>query len=63
MPRHPLYLLFGLVVLAAFGAAQYRGWSMLRTNEVRDVPRTVRDNPGAYRPHYAGSSGRSMGGK
>lgn len=57
-----LYFVFGLAVLALLGYAEYRGWSMLRTNEVRNVTPTVRDNPGAYRPHYYGS-GRYVGGK
>ncbi|HEX2188881.1 MAG TPA: hypothetical protein VHG51_08290 [Longimicrobiaceae bacterium] len=56
------YLLFGTAVLSLLGLAEYRGWSMLRTNEVRNVPTSVRDNPGAYRPHYYGS-GRYVGGK
>jgi hypothetical protein len=56
------YLGFGLLVLALLGAAEYRGWSLLRTSEVRDVPRSVRDNPGAYRPIYYGA-GRYHGGK
>ncbi len=63
MLNHLRYLLFGLVVVATFGMAQYRGWSFLRTNEVRNVPRSVRDNPGAYRPTYSGASGRYMRGK
>jgi hypothetical protein len=57
-----IYLVYGLAVLALLGFAEYRGWSMLRTNEVRNVAPTVRDNPGAYRPHYYGS-GRYVGGK
>lgn len=57
-----LYLVFGMAVLSLLGLAEYRGWSMLRTNEVRNVPTSVRDNPGAYRPHYYGS-GRYVGGK
>ena len=57
------YLLFGLLVVGLFGTAQYRGWSLLRTNEVQSVPRSVRDNPGAYRPHYAGRAGRILRGK
>ncbi len=57
-----LYLVFGTAVLSLLGLAEYRGWSMLRTNEVRNVPTSVRDNPGAYRPHYYGS-GRYVGGK
>lgn len=57
-----LYLVFGIAVLYLLGLAEYRGWSLLRTNEVRNVPTSVRDNPGAYRPHYYGS-GRYVGGK
>lgn len=57
-----LYMVFGLAVLALLGYAEYRGLSMLRTNEVRNVPPSVRDNPGAYRPIYYGS-GRYVGGK
>ena len=63
MLSHLRYLLFGLLVVGGFGFAQYRGLSLLRTNEVKNVPRTVRNNPGAYRPHYAGRVGRSLGGK
>lgn len=60
--RHPLYVLYGISLLMFTGLAEYRGWSLLRVDEVRDVPRSVRDNPGAYRPHYAGN-GRYFGGK
>ncbi|MBV9773567.1 MAG: hypothetical protein JO040_06430 [Gemmatimonadetes bacterium] len=62
MKRSPVYLLYGLGVLALLGFAEYRGWSMLSTNEVKENPRSVRDNPGAYRPHYYGT-GRYIGGK
>ena len=60
MFHHPLYLAYGLIVLALAGVAEYRGWSLTSLNEVNDVPRSVRDNPGAYRsiyrgfPHYTG---------
>ena len=57
-----LYLVFGAAVLALLGFAEYRGWSLLRTNEVKSVPQSVRNNPGAYRPIYYGS-GRYHGGK
>lgn len=50
--KHPHYLLYGLLVLATLGAAEWRGWGMTRPTEVKNVPRTVRDNPGSYRPHY-----------
>jgi hypothetical protein len=60
MFHHPIYLAYGLIVLALTGFAEYRGWSLTSLSEVKDVPRSVRDNPGAYRsiyrgfPHYTG---------
>ena len=60
--RHPFYLAYGLLLLALTSLAQYRGWSLLSVNEVKNVPKTVRDNPGAYRPFYRGY-GRYYGGK
>ena len=62
MLRHPIYLLYGLAVLGTFAVSEFRGWSLHSVNEVNDVPRTVRDNPGAYRSHY-GYYPRYMGGK
>ncbi len=53
MRSHPVYLLFGLLLLGGVGALEWRGWSMLRTSEVKNVPLTVRSNPGSYRPHYS----------
>ena len=50
--KHTLYLLFGFLVLGGVGVAEWRGWSLTNPTEVKDVPRTVRDNPGSYRPHY-----------
>ena len=41
-----LYLAYGLLVLGLMGVAQYRGWSLTRVSEAKDVPRSVRDNPG-----------------
>ena len=48
-----LYLLYGAIVMAALGVAQYNGWSLARMNEVKNVPRSIRDNPGAYRSIYS----------
>jgi hypothetical protein len=48
-----LYLIYGLLVLGSVGMAQYRGWSMDTMNEVKNVPRSIRDNPGAYRSIYS----------
>jgi hypothetical protein len=54
------YLIFGLLVLAVAAGAEWRGWGPSAVTEVKDVPRTVRNNPGSYRPHYTyiGSSFR-----
>ena len=60
--KSPLYFLYAMLVMGLGGFAQYRGWSFLNINEVRNVPKTVRDNPGAYRSHYAGYY-RYFGGK
>jgi hypothetical protein len=62
MIQNPLYLGYGMLLLMLLGAAEYRGWSPLSVNEVKNVPKSVRDNPGAYRSHYR-SSPRFFGGK
>jgi hypothetical protein len=48
-----LYLIYGFMVLGFVGMAQYRGWSLDSMNEVKNVPRSIRDNPGAYRSIYS----------
>jgi hypothetical protein len=55
-----LYMVVGAIVLAGTSFAEWRGYGPTRLNEVKDVPRTVRNNPGSYRPHYSyfGSSYR-----
>lgn len=60
--RHPLYLVYAMSLLGLLGVAEYRGFTFTSVNEARSVPRTVRDNPGAYRPHYSGYN-RYFGGK
>jgi hypothetical protein len=50
--RHPFYLAYGLMLLGLVTVAEYRGWSLTRVNEVKNVPKTIRDNPGAYRSHF-----------
>jgi hypothetical protein len=62
MMKHPLYMIYGLLVLGWVGYAEYRGWSLDRVNQVKNVPKSVRDNPGAYRSIYAGYP-RYIGGK
>jgi hypothetical protein len=62
MIKHPLFLAYGFAVLSLVGWAEYRGWSFSRVNEIRNVPKSVRDNPGSYRSHYWGYP-RFFGGK
>jgi hypothetical protein len=50
--RHPFYLAYGLALLGLVTLAEYRGWTFTRVNELRNVPKSIRDNPGAYRAHY-----------
>jgi hypothetical protein len=62
--RHPIYTLYGIMLLATLGYTAYNrtpfGWTS--ADEVKNVPKSVRDNPGAYRSIYAGNS-RYTGGK
>jgi hypothetical protein len=57
-----LYLVYGAALLVGLGVAQYQGWSLATVNEVKNVPRSVRDNPGSYRSVY-GSYHHYTGGK
>ncbi|MCA2982929.1 MAG: hypothetical protein ACK6DR_15800 [Gemmatimonas sp.] len=57
-----LYTVWLALVLALLGMAQYRGWTLTRANETRNDPRSVRDNPGAYRSSYY-IPGRTLRGK
>jgi hypothetical protein len=50
IPR--LFLMYGMAVLLAVSFAEYRGWSLNRVDEVLNVPKSVRDNPGSYRSVY-----------
>jgi hypothetical protein len=48
-----IYLVYGLFVLATVGFAEFRGWSLDSMNQLHNVPRSVRDNPGSYRSVYS----------
>jgi hypothetical protein len=60
--RHPIYMIYGLAVIGFMGMAQFRGLTLSQLNQARTIPRTIRDNPGAFRPMYNGSP-RYSGGK
>jgi hypothetical protein len=49
-----LYFLYGALVLSTAAFGQSRGWSLDRINQLKNVPKSVRDNPGSYRSVYAG---------
>jgi hypothetical protein len=46
------FLIYGVAILAGLSLAEYRGWSLNRVDEVLNVPKSVRDNPGSYRSVY-----------
>jgi hypothetical protein len=47
------FLVYGLVVLGVVSFAEFRGWSLNRVDQVLNVPKSVRDNPGSYRSVYS----------
>ncbi len=59
--RNPLYMIYGLLILFSSAYGEYYGWSLSRINQVKNVPKSVRDNPGAYRSVYSGYSHYSGG--
>lgn len=48
-----LYLLLGFLTLGTVAFGQYRGWSLDSIDQVKKVPKSVRDNPGSYRSVYS----------
>jgi hypothetical protein len=49
-----LYEVYGTAVLLLLAGAHVTGWSRSSATEVKGVPRSIRNNPGAYRTHYVG---------
>ncbi len=62
MPRAVIYLVFGLLASGAALSADRSGWFARSPDVLSNVPRSIRDNPGAYRSLYNGSP-RLFGGK
>ena len=50
MPR--VYLFYGLMVLGSMWYAESRGLGFTSYDEVKNVPKSIRNNPGAYRGMY-----------
>ena len=47
-----LFFIYGIAVLAGLAFAEYRGLSLNRVDQIPNVPKSVRDNPGSYRSVY-----------
>ena len=62
MFKHPIFAVYGLLLIGAASVASYRGLSFTEVNTVRGVPKSIRDNPGAYRAIYS-TYHRYSGGK
>ncbi len=60
--NNPLFLLYGVLLIGLTGVAEFRGWSLTSVNQQKVLPKSIRDNPGAYRSTYGGVS-RYIGGK
>ena len=46
------FLIIGLLGLSLFATAEYRGWSFTSYDEVKGIPKSVRNNPGSYHSFY-----------
>jgi hypothetical protein len=62
MRRHPFFFTYGLGLITLATLAEFSGYSFSSVRKVNNVPRSVRDNPGAYRAIY-GTYYRYSGGK
>jgi hypothetical protein len=51
--RYAGYLIYSMMMLTGATVAEFRGWTFSSVDQAKVAPKTVRDNPGAYRSHYA----------
>ena len=58
----PFYMIYSVLLVGAWAVLSYKGYSLDRYQQINDVPRRIRNNPGAYRPHYSDGP-RYTGGK
>jgi hypothetical protein len=47
------FAVFGILVLGLLAYTSYTGASFMSYQEIKDVPKSIRDNPGVYRSVYA----------
>ena len=62
MRRALIYLLFGLTTTGWAVYVDRSGGMLTTADRLTNVPRSIRDNPGAYRSLYSGGT-RTFGGK
>jgi len=57
MRRHPVYVVLGALLILGAAFADLRGWTLAGAVAARGGggPRSVRENPGAYRSVYRSS--------
>ncbi|MBI2901034.1 MAG: hypothetical protein HYY17_12685 [Planctomycetes bacterium] len=48
------YIGWAALVLGLFCAMNLFGWTITDEHEDHQIPKSIRDNPGAYRSHYTG---------
>ncbi|HLK22827.1 MAG TPA: hypothetical protein VKT81_27970 [Bryobacteraceae bacterium] len=61
--KSPLFLIYGIMLIGGATYAHIQGWAPTRINQQRVSPKSIRDNPGAYRSMYGGGYSRYIGGK
>ncbi len=49
------FIIYGAAILLVMAVGEYRGWSLTSYDEVKEVPKSVRENPGSYRSSYVRS--------
>lgn len=47
------FVVFGALVLGSFAYATYTGAGFVQYEEIKDVPKSIRNNPGVYRSVYS----------
>ena len=48
-----VFALFSILVLGAFAYTTYTGAGLINYNQIDNVPKSIRNNPGVYRSIYA----------
>jgi hypothetical protein len=47
------FAVWGALILGAFAYGNYTGAGLVRYDEIKNVPKSIRDNPGVYRSVYS----------